>query len=195
MWQADPEGVKILDVRTPEEWVFTGHAADGDERSRSPSWRTPGTTRRRAFPWSLNPDFVDAREGALLSGRHAPRHVPLRRPRGDGDQPAGRRGFTKAYNILDGMEGDEVNDPDSVFDGMRRKNGWRCPACRGRTTSTRDGWRSPSARPRTSTRATPRTDRTRRGRWALPTAPSTGSRQPERQLSFTRVNPAAEAGR
>ena len=26
MWQADPEGVKILDVRTPEEWVFTGHA-------------------------------------------------------------------------------------------------------------------------------------------------------------------------
>ena len=26
MWQADPEGVKVLDVRTPEEWVFTGHA-------------------------------------------------------------------------------------------------------------------------------------------------------------------------
>ncbi len=33
-------------------------------------------------------------------------------------------GYTKAYNILDGMEGDEVEDPDSVFDGMRRKNGW-----------------------------------------------------------------------
>ena len=26
MWQADPEGVQILDVRTPEEWVFTGHS-------------------------------------------------------------------------------------------------------------------------------------------------------------------------
>ena len=25
MWQADPEGVKILDVRTPEEWVNVGH--------------------------------------------------------------------------------------------------------------------------------------------------------------------------
>lgn len=25
-WQADPEGVKILDVRTPEEYVFVGHA-------------------------------------------------------------------------------------------------------------------------------------------------------------------------
>ena len=23
------------------------------------------------------------------------------------------------------MEGDKVHDPDSVFDGMRRKNGWQ----------------------------------------------------------------------
>ena len=29
MWQADPEGVTILDVRTPEEWVFTRPSADG----------------------------------------------------------------------------------------------------------------------------------------------------------------------
>ncbi len=33
-------------------------------------------------------------------------------------------GFTNAYNILDGMEGSRVHDPDSVFDGMRRMNGW-----------------------------------------------------------------------
>jgi hypothetical protein len=33
-------------------------------------------------------------------------------------------GFTNAYNILDGMEGGRVDDPDSVFNGMRRKNGW-----------------------------------------------------------------------
>ena len=26
MWQADPERVRILDVRTPEEYVFVGHA-------------------------------------------------------------------------------------------------------------------------------------------------------------------------
>ena len=25
-WQADPEKVKILDVRTPEEYIFVGHA-------------------------------------------------------------------------------------------------------------------------------------------------------------------------
>ena len=35
-----------------------------------------------------------------------------------------KAGFTNAYNILDGMEGSRVDDPDSVFNGMRRKNGW-----------------------------------------------------------------------
>ena len=34
-------------------------------------------------------------------------------------------GFTNAYNILDGMEGGKVDDPDSVFHGMRMKNGWK----------------------------------------------------------------------
>jgi rhodanese-related sulfurtransferase len=34
-------------------------------------------------------------------------------------------GFTNAYNILDGMEGSTVDDPESVFDGMRMKNGWK----------------------------------------------------------------------
>ena len=34
-------------------------------------------------------------------------------------------GFTRAWNILDGWEGSQVKDPDSVFDGMRMKNGWK----------------------------------------------------------------------
>ena len=34
-------------------------------------------------------------------------------------------GFTNAYNILDGMEGSRVDDPDSVFDGRRMKDGWK----------------------------------------------------------------------
>ena len=36
-------------------------------------------------------------------------------------------GFTNAFNILDGMEGSRVDDPDSVFHGMRLKNGWEGP--------------------------------------------------------------------
>ena len=34
-------------------------------------------------------------------------------------------GFTNLFNILDGMEGSKVEDGDSVYDGMRMKNGWR----------------------------------------------------------------------
>jgi hypothetical protein len=34
-------------------------------------------------------------------------------------------GFSNAYNIVDGIEGDLVEDPDSVFDGKRMKNGWK----------------------------------------------------------------------
>jgi hypothetical protein len=34
-------------------------------------------------------------------------------------------GFTKVYNIVDGFEGDAVDDPESVFHGKRMKNGWK----------------------------------------------------------------------
>ncbi|MFH1981358.1 MAG: rhodanese-like domain-containing protein [Pseudomonadota bacterium] len=34
-------------------------------------------------------------------------------------------GFTNVYDILDGMEGDTVNDRESVFHGKRMKNGWK----------------------------------------------------------------------
>jgi hypothetical protein len=34
-------------------------------------------------------------------------------------------GFTNVYNIIDGMEGDLVEDPDSVYRGKRLRNGWK----------------------------------------------------------------------
>ncbi len=34
-------------------------------------------------------------------------------------------GFRNVYNITDGMEGDTVKDPDSVFNGQRFVNGWK----------------------------------------------------------------------
>jgi rhodanese-related sulfurtransferase len=36
-----------------------------------------------------------------------------------------KAGFERAYNIIDGMEGDLVNDPGSVNHGKRMKNGWK----------------------------------------------------------------------
>jgi rhodanese-related sulfurtransferase len=34
-------------------------------------------------------------------------------------------GFTNVYQITDGMEGDSIKDPESVFQGQRLKNGWK----------------------------------------------------------------------
>ena len=34
-------------------------------------------------------------------------------------------GFKNVYNIIDGVEGDKVHDPDSAFNGKRMKNGWK----------------------------------------------------------------------
>ena len=123
MWQADPEGVKILDVRTPEEWVFTGHAPMATLipfAFLAYAW----DDETKAFPWSLNPDFVE-----LVKERFSPEDTLLVTCRSGGRgamaiNMLAAAGFTNAYNILDGMEGSRVSDPDSVFDGMRRKNGW-----------------------------------------------------------------------
>ena len=34
-------------------------------------------------------------------------------------------GFANAYNIVDGIEGDTVDDSESSFHGKRMKNGWK----------------------------------------------------------------------
>ncbi len=40
-----------------------------------------------------------------------------------------KAGFKNVYNIIDGMEGDAVEDPGSVFQGQRMKNGWKNSGC------------------------------------------------------------------
>ncbi len=98
---------------------------DGDRTSRSPSWPTQWDDEKKAFPWELNPDFVD-----LVKARFAPDDTILVSCRSGGRAAIAinmlaAAGFTNAYNILDGMEGSRVDDPDSVFHGMRLKNGWK----------------------------------------------------------------------
>jgi rhodanese-related sulfurtransferase len=34
-------------------------------------------------------------------------------------------GFTHVYNIINGFEGDRVDDPGSVFNGKHMRNGWK----------------------------------------------------------------------
>jgi len=124
MWQADPDGVKIIDVRTPEEWVFTGHAPMAVNipfAFLAYVW----DDEKKGFPWELNRDFVE-----LVKEQFEPADTILVSCRSGGrsamaiNQLAGA-GFSSVYNILDGMEGSKVDDPESVFHGMRLRNGWK----------------------------------------------------------------------
>jgi rhodanese-related sulfurtransferase len=123
-WQAAPGKVTILDVRTPEEFMFVGHA--------DMAWNVPVATQlyqwdaeKKQFPMRLLPDFVSrvqtiAKPGDTLlvmcrsGGRSAIAVNQL-----------AAAGFRNVYNITDGMEGDEVEDLDSVFHGQRLVNGWK----------------------------------------------------------------------
>lgn len=125
MWKANPERVKIIDVRTPEEYGFIGHP--------DTAWNIPfafltykrenGVTK---YGPKWNTDFID--EVKKITGPNATLLVMCRsgdRSARAVDQPAAA-GIKDAYTVTDGFEGDKVDDPDSVFFyGKRMKNGWK----------------------------------------------------------------------
>lgn len=123
-WQADPAKVKILDVRTPEELHFVGHPAM--------AWNIPAFIQtyvwdfdKERFPMKPNPEFI-TKAKELFS----PDDTLLVMCRSGGRSAMAvnqlaEAGFNYVYNITDGMEGDSVKDPESVFHGQRMKNGWK----------------------------------------------------------------------
>jgi len=123
-WQADPGKVKILDVRTPEEYIFIGHA--------EMAWNIP--LAFQTYEWDAtkehysikpNPDFVD-----LVKDQFGPEDTILVICRSGGRSARAinllaESGFNNIYNIIDGMEGDMINHPESLYKGKRMKNGWK----------------------------------------------------------------------
>jgi rhodanese-related sulfurtransferase len=124
MWRADPERVKVLDVRMVEEYVFIGHAALAKNIPVVfPKYQWDANRCKYAF--ELNPDFIDHVKEVF---RTSDTIVAMCRSGGRSAAAINllaKAGFSTVYNIIDGFEGDLVNDPDSVFHGKRMKNGWR----------------------------------------------------------------------
>jgi rhodanese-related sulfurtransferase len=124
MWEADPERVNVLDVRTPEEYIFVGHAA-----------------MARNIPllfveyqWDVEKDEPVVRPNPDLVSRveelFTPADTLLVMCRSGGRSALAvnalaKAGFERVYNVIDGFEGDKVDDPTSAYHGKRMKNGWK----------------------------------------------------------------------
>jgi rhodanese-related sulfurtransferase len=127
-WKAEPDKVKILDVRTPEEFLFVGHP--------TMAWKIPVATQsyewdaeKNQFPMKPLADFV-----SRVSRIAKPDDTLLVMCRSGGRSAIAvnflaKAGFQKVHNIIDGMEGDVIEDPDCVYVGQRLKNGWKNSGC------------------------------------------------------------------
>jgi rhodanese-related sulfurtransferase len=124
MWKADPERVKVLDVRMVEEYVFVGHAAMAiNVPVAFPKYEWHAD--RRKYGFEINPDFIDHVKAVFQ-----PDDTIVAMCRSGGRSAAAinmlaKAGFTQIYNIIDGFEGDTVEDTESVYHGKRLKNGWK----------------------------------------------------------------------
>ena len=123
-WHADPDNVTVLDVRTTEEYLFVGHAPM--------AWNVPLVFQTYAwdadkqyFAMEPNPAFIDQVKGFA---KPSDTILVICRSGGRSAMAVNRlaeAGFTNVYNITDGMEGDAVKDPESVYLGQRLRNGWK----------------------------------------------------------------------
>ena len=123
-WLAAPDKVKILDVRTLEEYLFVGHAPM--------AWNIPlmvqtheWDAEKGHFAMQPSPDFL-----AQVKAVAGPDETILVMCRSGGRSARAadllaEAGYKHVYSITDGMEGDSIDDLQSVFNGQRLRNGWK----------------------------------------------------------------------
>jgi rhodanese-related sulfurtransferase len=123
-WSASPDTVHILDVRTPAEYFFVGHAPMAVNiplkllgNGLNPLTLHPSMPNNKNFIADVKKKFkkTDTILVMCRSGSRSTAAVNL----------LAREGFKKVYNIIDGFEGDALKDPDSYQNGKRIINGWK----------------------------------------------------------------------
>jgi rhodanese-related sulfurtransferase len=127
-WKSNPDKVKILDVRTTEEYLYIGHAAM--------AWSIPAflqtytwDAEKQQYKMKPNPNFITQTNSVFKPG-----DTILVTCRSGGRSALAvnqlaAAGFKQVFNITDGMEGDTIDDPQSLFNGQHLKNGWKNSGC------------------------------------------------------------------
>ncbi len=124
MWKAAPDKVSIIDVRTPEEYVYIGHPRMAINIPWQ-VWTGKYDAEKKDVVLDKNPNFVTEiqkrykpEDTLLITCRSGHRSAPS-------CEALIQAGFKNVYNVIDGFEGDKVSDPESSYNGLRMKNGWR----------------------------------------------------------------------
>jgi rhodanese-related sulfurtransferase len=108
-WKADPENVKIIDVRTPEEFRLIGVPEMASKVPlMAPAQEFVNRVKRIAKP----DDNVIV---ICRSGNRSAVAVEM----------LAQAGFKNAYTVVDGFEGDRNTDPSSPDYGKRTVSGWK----------------------------------------------------------------------
>jgi len=124
MWLTDKNKIKILDVRTPEEYIFVGHAPMAHNIPIQ-LFNYEMAVRNKGPLMKANSNFINevgrkfkTSDTILVICRSGNRSAAA-------VNAMASAGFKIAYSVTDGFEGDRVKDPSSSFYGKRFKNGWR----------------------------------------------------------------------
>ncbi len=123
-WHVNPDKIKILDVRTPGEYIFVGHAPMAVNiplkflnKSVNPLTMKLAMTLNDNFVEDVKKKFkkTDTIFVMCRSGARSAAAVNL----------LAKDGFKDVYNIIDGFEGDKLMVPGSYQNGKRLINGWK----------------------------------------------------------------------
>ena len=124
MWQADKDKIKILDVRTPEEYIFVGHPPMALNIPFQ-LFNYKMAVRNRGPLMIVNSNFLaevgrkfKTSDTILVICRSGNRSAAA-------VNALASAGFKTVYSVTDGFEGDRVKDPSSPHYGKRFKNGWK----------------------------------------------------------------------
>ena len=123
-WHTDKANIKILDVRTPGEYIFVGHAPMAVNipiRFLAP--KVDAASGKPRMP--LNDNFIEE-----VRKRFQPADTIFVMCRSGGRSAAAvntldKAAYNQVYNIVDGFEGDALSVPGSYNNGRRIVNGWK----------------------------------------------------------------------
>lgn len=122
-WRKDPESIKFLDVRIPEEYYFVGHP---EMAVNIPLLFSTGKLipKENKIALEKNENFVDEVKKVFKPEDKIVVYCRSGVRAADAVNLLAKAGYKNVYSLIGGFEGDTVENKDSHYYGKRKVNGW-----------------------------------------------------------------------